>query len=53
MAVEKLQLVEGIPACFKIDLHHMKPPAKINLNYVVRGQLNVYASFKNLEPTMN
>jgi len=53
MSVEKIQLVEAIPACFKISLNHMKPPAKISFNYLVPGQLNVYASFKNLEPTIN
>jgi len=37
--------------CFKINLDQMKPPAKIDFNYVVTGQLSVYASFKNLEPT--
>jgi len=51
MRVEKIQLVEGIPVCFKISLDHMKPPAKISFNYFNAGQLNVFASFKNIEPT--
>ena len=47
----ELEVMEGIPCNCKVDLKGMQPPLIIQVKYRTKGDLLVYGSYKNLEPS--